>query len=86
MAADVAVKTCDWCARRRAPSEKATPLVNIKTYRPFKHLCVDFLSCEPDSENTRDILVLTDHFTKFAVAESTPNQEAKTGSVSEMSS
>lgn len=39
---------------------------------------MDFLSLEPDSSNTRDILVLTDHFTRFAVALPTPNQKAKT--------
>uniref|UniRef100_A0A3B3ZI88 Integrase catalytic domain-containing protein n=1 Tax=Periophthalmus magnuspinnatus TaxID=409849 RepID=A0A3B3ZI88_9GOBI len=39
---------------------------------------MDFLSLEPDSSNTKDILVLTDHFTKFAVAIPTTNQKAKT--------
>uniref|UniRef100_A0A3P9J6T5 Integrase catalytic domain-containing protein n=1 Tax=Oryzias latipes TaxID=8090 RepID=A0A3P9J6T5_ORYLA len=39
---------------------------------------MDFLSLEPDSSNTKDILVITDHFTKFAVAIPTPNQKAKT--------
>lgn len=27
-----------------------------------------FLSLEPDQSNTKDTLVLTDHFTKYAVA------------------
>lgn len=39
---------------------------------------MDFLSLEPDTSNTKDILVLTDHFTKFALAFSTPNQKART--------
>lgn len=39
---------------------------------------MDFLSLEPDTSNTRDILVLTDHFTKFAVANPAPNQKART--------
>lgn len=38
---------------------------------------MDFLSLEPDTSNTKDILVLTDYFTKFAVAIPTPNQKAK---------
>lgn len=29
---------------------------------------MDFLSLEPDSHNTKDILVITEHFTKYAVA------------------
>uniref|UniRef100_A0A3B4F4P9 Integrase catalytic domain-containing protein n=1 Tax=Pundamilia nyererei TaxID=303518 RepID=A0A3B4F4P9_9CICH len=39
---------------------------------------MDFLALESDTSGTRDILVLTDHFTKFAVAIPTPNQKART--------
>ncbi|XP_052002413.1 uncharacterized protein LOC127657592 [Xyrauchen texanus] len=39
---------------------------------------MDFLSVEPDSSNTKDILVITDHFTKYAVAIPTRNQKAQT--------
>ncbi|XP_067315603.1 uncharacterized protein [Pseudorasbora parva] len=39
---------------------------------------MDFLSLEPDRTNTKDILVITDYFTKYAVAIPTPNQKAKT--------
>uniref|UniRef100_A0A3B3I4L9 Gypsy retrotransposon integrase-like protein 1 n=1 Tax=Oryzias latipes TaxID=8090 RepID=A0A3B3I4L9_ORYLA len=72
------VKTCNRCVRRKSLPEKAAPLVNIHTTRPLELLCMDFLSLEPDSSNTKDILVLTDHFTKFAVAIPTPNQKART--------
>ncbi|XP_023810465.1 uncharacterized protein LOC111946259 [Oryzias latipes] len=41
-------------------------------------VCMDFLSLEPDSKNTKDILVITDHFTKYAVALPTRNQKATT--------
>ncbi|KAK7915695.1 hypothetical protein WMY93_011456 [Mugilogobius chulae] len=80
MAMDVEkkVKSCGRCVRRKALPERAAPLVSIQTTRPLELLCMDFLSLEPDSSNTRDILVLTDHFTKFAVAFPTPNQKAKT--------
>ncbi len=39
---------------------------------------MDFLSLEPDQSNTKDILVITDHFTKYAVAVPTRNQKAQT--------
>ncbi len=39
---------------------------------------MDFLSLEPDKCNTKDILVITDHFTKYAVAVPTRNQKAQT--------
>ncbi|XP_023197669.1 uncharacterized protein LOC111610011 [Xiphophorus maculatus] len=72
------VRTCGRCIRRKAQIERAAPLINIQTSRPLELLCMDFLTIEPDSSNTKDILVLTDHFTKFAVAIPTPNQKAKT--------
>lgn len=72
------VKTCDRCIRRKSPPEKAAKLVNITTTRPLELVCMDFLSLEPDSTNTSNILVITDHFTKFAFALPTPNQKSKT--------
>lgn len=39
---------------------------------------MDFLSIEPDRSNTANVLVITDHYTKYAVAVPTPNQKART--------
>lgn len=80
MASDVErkVKMCERCVRRKAPPDKAAPLVNIQTSRPLELVCMDFLSLEPDSKNTKDILVITDHFTKYAVAIPTRDQKAST--------
>lgn len=80
MASDVEkkIKTCNRCIQRKALHERAAPLTNIKTSWPLELLCMDYLTLEPDRSNTKDILVLTDHFTKYAVAIQTPNQKAKT--------
>lgn len=80
MAADVEhkVKTCGRCVRRKTLPEKAAPLVSIQTSRPMQLVCMDFLSLEPDTHNTKDILVITDHFTKYAVAIPTKDQKATT--------
>lgn len=80
MATDIElkVKTCERCTRRKARPEKAAPLVNIVVTRPLELVCIDFLSLEPDSSNTKDVLVITDHFTKYALALPTPNQKART--------
>lgn len=72
------IKTCERCVRRKTLPERAAPLVNIKTCRPLELLCIDFLSLEPDRSNTKDVLVITDHFTKYALAIPTPNQRART--------
>ena len=80
MAADVErrVKTCERCVRRKTQPDKVVPLVNIQTTRPLELVCVDFLSLEPDSRNTKDILVIMDHFIKYAVAIPTRDQKAST--------
>ncbi|KAG7507978.1 hypothetical protein JOB18_000230 [Solea senegalensis] len=53
-------------------------LVNFQTTGPMEMACIDYLSLEPDSHNTKGILVITDCFTKYAVAVPTRNQKAKT--------
>lgn len=75
MSVEEKIKTC---VRRKTVSKKAAPLVSIKTSRPLELVCMDFLSLEPDRSNTMDILVITDHFTKYAVAILIPNQKACT--------
>ncbi|CAJ1057667.1 unnamed protein product [Xyrichtys novacula] len=80
MVADVErkIKTCERCIRRKAQPEKAAPLVNIESTRPLELVCMDFLTVEPDRSNAKDILVITDHFTKYSVDIPTPNQKAQT--------
>lgn len=80
MATDVErkIKSCGRCVRRKTLPERAAPLVSIQTTRPMELVCMDYLSLEPDSHNTKDILVITDHFTKYAVAMPTKDQKATT--------
>lgn len=80
MAEDVEkkIKSCGHCVRRKTQPERSAPLVTIDTTRPMELVCIDCLSLEPDSRNTKDILVITDHFTKYAVAIPTKNQKATT--------
>lgn len=39
---------------------------------------MDFLSIEPDSSNTENVLVITDHYTRYAQAFPTRDQKAST--------
>ncbi len=71
-------KTCERCVRRKSRAQRAAKLVNIKVSGPLELICIDFLSLEPDSRDTLNILVLTDHFTKYAQAYPTRDQTAKT--------
>ena len=69
---------CERCIRRKAKAYNAAPLASVKTTRPLELLCMDFLKIEPDSKDTRNVLVLTDHFTRYAFAIPTRNQKAIT--------
>ncbi len=72
------VKTCERFVKRKAVPAKSAPLVNIQVTRPLELLCIDFLSIEPDRSNIQNVLIMTDHYTKYAVALPTSNQKAKT--------
>ena len=71
-------RTCERCIRRKARAVTAAPLVNIKTSMPMELMCMDFLSIEPDLRDTRNVLVITDHFTRYAIAIPTKDQTAPT--------
>lgn len=77
MARDIerTIKSCARCVKRGAPGHKA-PMQTIPTSHPLELLGIDFLSIE-NGGHKQDILVILDHFTKFACAIPTPNQSAK---------
>lgn len=70
-------KKYERCFRRQAMPQRAAPLVNI-CYYPLELVYMDYVSIEPDNRDTRNILVITDDFTKFAVAVQTKDQKART--------
>jgi transposase InsO family protein len=81
MASDVDtwIKACDRCLRRKAPHlPECAPLTSITTCQPLELVCIDFLGLEESKGGYSNILVLTDHFTKYALAFPTRNQTATT--------
>ena len=71
------VTNCSRCILRKAVGDRA-PLVNITTSQPLELVCIDYLTIEPSKGGVENVLVLTDHFTKYAQAYPTTNQTAKT--------
>ena len=71
------VKQCDRCSRAKAPHlpEKA-PMHHLTSSEPLDVVCMDYLGLETSKGGYNSILVLTDHFTKIAVAVPTCNQTA----------
>lgn len=71
------IHRCERCIKRKKEPEKA-PLVNITTTQPMELICIDYLTLEPSKGGIQDILVITDHFTRYAQAIPTRNQTART--------
>ena len=70
------VKNCPRCIRRKTQSRNSASLVE-STY-PMNLVCMDFLSLEMSADGYENILVITDHFTRYAQALPSKNQTAKT--------
>ena len=72
------IRECPRCIRRKVRETKATGLVTIQSSFPMELVCMDFLSLETSKGWFENILVITDHFTRFAQAIPTRNQTAAT--------
>ncbi|MCG7878036.1 MAG: DDE-type integrase/transposase/recombinase [Candidatus Thiodiazotropha taylori] len=72
------VKSCGRCIRRKTGGGRNAALVNIKSSSPMEIVCLDYLSLERSKGGYESILVITDHFSRYAQAIPTMNQTAKT--------
>uniref|UniRef100_A0A3B3D0E6 Gypsy retrotransposon integrase-like protein 1 n=1 Tax=Oryzias melastigma TaxID=30732 RepID=A0A3B3D0E6_ORYME len=67
------------CLKRKKPSKQTrAPLTAIYTTYPFQLVSIDFLHLEKCKNGYEYILVVMDHFTRFAQAYATRNKAAKT--------
>ena len=72
------VKTCKRCLKRKTFPKPSAELVSIVSIQPMELVCIDFLSLERSKGGFENILVITDHFTRYAQVFPTRNQLAKT--------
>ena len=70
------VMKCTRCLRRRTPSHVA-PLQSIHVTQPLELVHMDYLSLEPSKGNIENVLVITDHFTRYALAYPSKTQTAQ---------
>ena len=81
MASDVKeyLQRCDRCICRKTSTDKrCAGLVNMTSTYPMELVCMDYLSLEVSKGGYENILVITDHFTRYSVAIPTRNQTAQT--------
>uniref|UniRef100_A0A8C1GXL0 Gypsy retrotransposon integrase-like protein 1 n=1 Tax=Cyprinus carpio TaxID=7962 RepID=A0A8C1GXL0_CYPCA len=72
------VRNCGRCIARKTLPQRSAPLKHITSSGPLDLVCIDFLSIEPDSKGIANVLVITDHFTRYAQAFPTKDQKAVT--------
>ena len=69
------VMRCSRCLRRKTPPQVA-PLQPILVTQPLELVHMDYLSLEPSKGNIENVLVITDHFTRYALAYPSKTQTA----------
>ena len=70
------VNKCQKCLKRKANPDVA-PLQPIIVSQPMELVHMDFLSIEPSKGNIENVLVITDHFTRYAQAYASKTQTAQ---------
>ena len=70
------VLKCSRCLRRKNPPQVA-PLQPILVTQPLELVHMDYLSLEPSKGNIENVLVITDHFTRYALAYPSKAQTAQ---------
>ena len=77
MQMDVAsyINSCPRCIRRNSQPDTA-PLHNIETTQPLELIHLDYLQIEPSKGNIENVLIVTDHFTRYGQAYPSKTQTA----------
>uniref|UniRef100_A0A8C5PPD5 Gypsy retrotransposon integrase-like protein 1 n=1 Tax=Leptobrachium leishanense TaxID=445787 RepID=A0A8C5PPD5_9ANUR len=70
--------SCLRCIQRKTLPTRTAPMSHLQSQGPMDLVCIDFLCLEPDASGQGNILIVTDHFTRYAQAFSTKDQRAPT--------
>ena len=63
------IKKCFQCTVAKAPTPKIRPpMRHLLAFKPLERLAIDFVKLDPGRGKFEDVLVMTDSFTKFAIA------------------
>ena len=71
-------KRCKCIIDKKPNREQKAPLVNIDSTEPFEIIAIDFLHLDKCKGGYEYVLIVIDHFTRFAQAYATKNKTGKT--------
>jgi transposase InsO family protein len=77
---EIWIGECRRCILRKTPAQDKADLSNIVTLQPLELVCMDFLCLERNKGGYKNVLVITDHFTRFVIVVRTRNTTARTTS------
>ena len=69
------INSCPRCIRRKTQPDTA-PLHNIEATQPLELIHLDYLQIEPSKGTIENVLIVTDHFTRYAQAYPSKTQTA----------
>ena len=69
------INSCSRCLRRKSQPDRA-PLLNIETSQPLELIHLHYLIINSSKGNIENVLVITDHFTRYAQAFPSKTQTA----------
>ena len=70
------IAKCSRCLKRKSTPQVA-PLQPILVSQPLELVHLDYLTLEPSKGNNENVLVITDHFTRYALAYASKTQTAQ---------
>ena len=76
VAATQHITKCPRCLKRKSTPQVA-PLQPILVSQPLELVHLDYLTSEPSKGNIENVLVITDHFTRYALAYASKTQTAQ---------
>ena len=71
------LNNCPRCLRRKSQTGQA-PLLNIEVNQPLELVHLDYLKIEPSKGNVENVLIIIDHFTRYAQVFPSKSQTALT--------
>ena len=69
------INNCSRCIRRKTQPD-IVPLHNIEATQALEHIHLDYLQIEPSKGNIENVLIVTNHFTRYAQAYPSKTQTA----------